>query len=331
MKADLQDSIWYDLDVGVESNHFWGFPGSGKSNLGLHMADLCITETQDKLLLRGDRFAEWQHYLLKPAFKIHLVIPLEAKDKYRYLPYGSEKLFHKHNLTVTTEDSYLDIQKDPMTYFADHDIVVILDINFPLGQKGWFWANIFEALVNRMEYTDRAISFLDHEAGILLPEIALSELKDAKNHWKAVNRVCELFVDFRKALIRGILISQLEGEINWRIRQKCMFNIIKQGIAGRIMPKQVQKEAPRQRIDQFIVVVGKELYTRGNVAPKYPEVSPRLKMIPIAPIEIEEEEPTSDHTHGCNSCGHTWKARVSSPKRCPECKTTQKNIERIED
>ena len=339
MKADIRDFIWYDPDVGVESLHIWGLPGSGKSNLALHLVDLAMKGTQDKVLLRGDRFAEWQHFLLRPNTKLHLVIPAEAAGKYRYIiPKGSHPsveemhywLEQEYKVTVTTDDSYEYIQNNPMSYFENHDIVILMDVNFPLGQKGWFWSKVFRSLLNRFEFTDRAITYLDHEAGILFPEIALSESKEAKNHWKAVNDVCESFVDFRKGLIRTILISQLEGEINWRIRQKCMYSIIKQGIAGRNMPKQIIKEAPRQRIDQFICVIGRELFTRENIAPKYPEISPRLKVIPLDVIELIEPEKEEEDTHECLNCGHTWRARVSYPKQCPNCKTTKKSIQEIE-
>jgi len=131
------------------------------------------------------------------------------------------------------------------------------------------------------------ITYLDHEAGVLFPEIALSESKEADSHWKAVNRICELFVFFRKALIRPMFVSQMESEINHRLRGKCLFSIIKKGVAGKFQPEQVRMEAPKQRVDQFIVSIGKELYTRWNEAKKFAETDKVWKMIPQLQISLD--------------------------------------------
>ena len=180
-----------------------------------------------------------------------------------------------------------------MHHFNEVDILILHDICFPLALKGWFWAKVFLQLVNRIEWTEAAIAYLDHEAGVLLPEIALSESKGAGSHWRAVNQICEYFVDFRKALIRPLLISQLEGEINWRLRQKCMYTVVKKGAISTAFPENVREIGIRQAIDEFILVSARQLYRPHNKARKFPEHKPRIKMIPTDYIPVPEIQKTS--------------------------------------
>jgi hypothetical protein len=291
VKARIEDFIWYPVNVGVEGLHMWGFPGSGKTNLGLLLAEMCMKETKDKLLLRGDRFCEWRHFMTS-GFSMCLVIPVAAMHHIHEVNIELKEWDEDENFTVIYEH-HEDLQV--LDFLQKYDIVVLYDACFSLAARGWFWANIFEQLVNRIVLTNTVITYLDSEAGILLPEIALSESVKARGHWRAVNKVCELFVDFRKALIRPILISQLEAEINHRIRMKCMFNIIRQGVVGKGFPHQVVKEAPDQLINQFIMAVGKQLYTRGNIAPKYPE-DPYVRKL-IAKLTIEHLTAEEDNGH----------------------------------
>lgn len=320
MKADIMDFIWYPPQIGVEGLHIWGFPGSGKTNLGMTLAEMCMAETGDKLLLRGDRFCEWRHFM-SCGYPMHLVIPKEVEDQLHPVNIDLEDWATEPQFTV----SYLPHDKiDVVDLLLNTTILVLYDACFALAAKGWFWAKVFEQLVNRTQLENTVITYLDSEAGILLPEIALSESKKARGHWRAVNKVCELFVDFRKGLIRPILISQLEAEINHRIRMKCLFNIIKQGVVGKGFPLQVVRDAPNQRVDQFIIAVGKQLYTRGNVAPKYPEDPDIRKLIATQSIEhitaIDNNGQSDIVVCSANGCEYNTSLKYPKvPKRCNEC------------
>lgn len=285
----LEEAIDYNPNVGVEGVHIWGAPGSGKSNLATYIAWLCMERQGDKLLLRGDRFCEWQHYLNRGR-QITLWIPKEAKGKWQYSDSQYEDLIKDAGVEIVEDEGWNEFNIMRHLRKDDVDILVMHDICFPLALKGWFWAKIFLQLINRIQLIDQAICFLDHEAGVLLPEIALSESKEAGSHWKAVNRICEYFVDFRKALVRPILISQLEGEINWRLRQKCMFTIVKKGTISTGFPEDVRELGVRQAIDEYILVSARKLYRPHNKARKFPEHKPRIKMIPTEYIPIPETE-----------------------------------------
>lgn len=271
----------------------WGFPGSGKSNFGLMLVDKCITQTEDKVLLRGDRFCEWRHFMAS-GFRMCLVIPKKARDHITEVNISLEEWAEEEHFDVM----YVDHEKiNVVELFIGVDILIFYDACFTLAARGWFWAGIFEQLVNRTTLTNTVITYLDHEAGVLLPEIALSESLKAKGHWRAVNKICELFVDFRKGLIRPILISQLEGEINHRLRQKCLFNVIRQGIASKGFPPEVQEAVIRQLVNMYTITIGKKVYTRGNTNTKYPEDPQVRKLICAQLIEhLTEDLDEDDNT-----------------------------------
>ena len=275
--ADIENFIRYNPKIGVEGCHIIGFPGSGKSNLGNMILSWCLAETDDMGLMRGDLFAEWRHFT-NYNYPIKILIPEKLVGKIKCVNFSLDN----HDWESFDPSSW-----NIMDHMIPHGILVLYDAGFTLASKGWFWADVFEQLVQRSERIDQVITYLDHEAGVLFPEIALSESKEADSHWKAVNRICELFVFFRKALIRPMFVSQMESEINHRLRGKCLFSIIKKGVAGKFQPEQVRMEAPKQRVDQFIVSIGKELYTRWNEAKKFAETDKVWKMIPQLQISLD--------------------------------------------
>ena len=280
--ANLARFIWWKPEIGVEHLQIIGFPGSGKSNLGNGIVATCIDENNDCVILRGDIFAEWRHFT-NYKYPIHLMIPEAAKNSIAYINFSLDDLA-KDEYFSYSYFNHLDFRI--IDHLEPGKILVLYDGAFDLASKGWFWANIFHQLVLRTKLVDHVITFLDNESGNLLPEIALSESERAKSHWKAVNHMCELFVYFRKGLIRPIFISQLEAEINHRIREKCHYKIHKKGVASKQYPRQIQEAAPRQRVDQYIISVGKELYTRHNVSEKFKETKEVWKM--VLPFGVEE-------------------------------------------
>lgn len=76
------------------------------------------------------------------------------------------------------------------------------------------------------------------------------------------------------------MISQMEAEINHRIRGKCTYKIIKKGVVDKSYHKAIVKEAPQQLVNQFISTVGKHHFIRFNEAPKFKEIKDIWKMVP---------------------------------------------------
>jgi len=292
--ADISRFIYWDPDIGLEQSHFFGFHGSGKSNLAHLVLSYCL-ENGEMGLMRGSMNCEWRHFLLYD-YPMKMLIPKQLKpieNSVTCLLFNS--LDHlKREFSFNWD--YFDPEKvDIIKHLEPGGILVIYDEPFSLASRGWFWAKTFKKLKYRIEKHTIPVAYVEHEAGILFPEVALSESKKAQSHWCAVNEVCEMFVDFRKNFIRSILISQLESEVNHRLRDKCIYAIIKKGVVGKRYPEEVRKEAPQQRVDQFISSVGKELYIRGNESPKFDEISEIWKMVPSEEYQdielyLKEEE-----------------------------------------
>lgn len=268
--APIREFIDYKPQIGVEACHIYGFPGSGKSNLGSLLLSNCL-EQGDCGLMRGDLFAEWRHFQANYKYPVKLLIPgsIKASDL-TCIGFNLKEIDHEF---VDTQDFNV------VDHLEPERLLVLYDACYGLAGKGWFWAVVFEQLIQRDRLISTPVTYLDHEAGILFPEIALSESKDAQSHWRAVNAICEHFVFFRKALIRPILISQLETEINHRLRGKCLWNVIKQGAVSKGHPESVRQAAPRQRVHEFISSIGKEVFTRGNVSKKFKETKHVWKML----------------------------------------------------
>lgn len=318
LKPYLKEYVNYNPKIGTEALHIIGIPGTGKSNIGFKVFHDCIAKGECGLL-RGDRFSEWRHYLNYKAIKnITILIPKDANIVCKDIPAEIEKTFQ-----------FVDFSQLQITdYLQPHEIVVCYDNCYDLASRAWFWIEMFEQCLERTEdhLYNIPIAHMDHEAGVIWPEIAQSDrgIKKGLNHWKAVARLCELFVEFRKALIRPIFLSQLEGEIKWQLRLKCMWQIYRQGRASDQAPKPVKKSTVFQRIDQFIVVVGGGLYSRENTIPEFKEIETVWRMIPRRPYlkyksPYMEEDAEEEPTHECQKCGYQWAARVNQPKRCPDC------------
>jgi hypothetical protein len=294
MKIDsIQRWMYHDEDIGTEALQIDGAPGSGKSN----MANLLMSW----LLLRGEcgitratNHCEWRHFM-NYTHPIKLLYPEELKDIVKPIGFTFEELKKSPDFSIDTFPS--DEPLDIVQYLEPKQLLAVYDGGYTLGTRAWLWADVFDSLVKREELIDTPIAWLDHEAGILLPEIALSTSKSAESHWRAVNKVAELFVDFRKNLIRPIMVSQEETEIYHRIRgsSKCFYHIHRRGGVAKWYSDQVKHAAPRLRIDQYISTVGKgEIWTLNNIIEKFREIKKRYKMIVKTKEEIkylpEEEE-----------------------------------------
>lgn len=277
--ADISRFIYWDPDIGLEQSHFFGFHGSGKSNLAHLVLSYCL-DNGEMGLMRGSMNCEWRHFL-RYNYPIKMLVPHQLKPIEETVTCLEFESLNALKQKYSFDWEYFNPEDYELTrQLQEGGILVVYDEPFSLAARGWFWAKAFKKLKYRITKHDIPVAFIEHEAGVLFPEIALSESKEAKNHWKAVNQICELFVDFRKNFIRSIMISQMEAEINHRIRGKCTYKIIKKGVVDKSYHKAIVKEAPQQLVNEFISTVGKQHFIRFNQAPKFKEIKAIWKMVP---------------------------------------------------
>ncbi|MFX0197145.1 MAG: hypothetical protein ACFFCW_13555, partial [Candidatus Hodarchaeota archaeon] len=271
MKVDIWDFINEKPHIGTEACQVIGLPGTGKSLLAMAIFRECLKKG-DAGLAHGDRFCEWRHYYNYPSSiaEIRILYPHELdpiKEKVAFIRVPD--FVKKALLPVNFEK--LDITK----HLASQRLTIIYDAPYDISSQAWLWVNILKQCISRYQddIVDLPITYLCHESGVIWPETALSESKLAKNHWWAVNTFAELFVYFRKALIRAILVSQLESEIKWQIRHKCMFKIFKQGETPTTAPRPLRIATSTLRLDQFNIQVGgpQGLYQRWMPIAKFTE------------------------------------------------------------
>jgi hypothetical protein len=259
----ILDWIKHNPNVGTLGLLQFGLPGTGKSNLSTGLIQKCMNQGEF-LVMPGDRFCEWRHFPNHPKFptKMRILVPEGVNIHYHKL--RKDGLFTDVNL----ED--LDIFK-----FIDkkHRMLVIFDQHLPLAQRVFFWGNIFEQLLNRIVFVDIPFILFFHEAGVYFDEGAEGD------QWKAIRDFSSIFVEGRKALIRPVLLSQLESEIKSTIRKKCTFQIIRKSFLSRNYPPKLRKAAPFTPLHKYHLVYG-GIYIRNNETNKYYENPTVYKMIP---------------------------------------------------
>lgn len=287
MKIDsIKRWMYHDHDIGTEALQIDGAPGSGKSNMANMLMSWLLLEGECGIT-RATNHCEWRHFI-NYSHPIRLLYPIELEGIIEEIGFKLEKLAYSNDFSYGTFSS--DEPLDIVDQLQPGRLLAIYDGGYTLGTRGWLWADVFDSLVKRNVLIDTVITWLDHEAGILLPEIALSTSKSAESHWRAVNKVAELFVDFRKNLIRPIMVSQEETEIYHRIRggSKCFYHIHRRGGLPKWYSNQVKRAAPRLRIDQYISTVGRgEIWTLNNQIAKFKEIKDRYKMIVKTNAEIK--------------------------------------------
>lgn len=258
--------IDYNPNVGVEALHMIGLPGTGKSNMSTGLLQKCL-QKGEMLIMPGDRFCEWRHFPFHPKFptKIRILIPKDVEIYYHnFEPNGwFQEPIEYEDLDIF---HYLD---------KDHKLLVIYDQHMPLTIRSMFWVHILSQLLNRKEYLDFAIGMLFHEAGIYFSEFTKGD------QWRAIKNFSELFVESRKGLVRILLESQIDTEIESTIRRKCMYACIRKARLSRSVgwPKPLIKAAPFTAINEFHWVFG-GLYVRRNTITKYYEKKSLFKMVP---------------------------------------------------
>lgn len=309
----LKNWIHYKPSVGVESAHMIGYPGTGKSNMAAGVYQKCL-QKGEALVMPGDRFCEWRHYPYHPKFptKFNVIVP-KGLDIF-YFP-DKETIQHKgewierdyNNLDVF---DYLD---------QDNRLLVIYDQHLRLPSRCALWVKVLTQLLNRQTFINDAIGLLFHEAGILFPQNAIGD------QWRAVDEFSERFVECRKGLVRVMLVSQIDTEIESTIRGKAMYGFVRKSTLNKSWPKLVRSVAPFTPINEYQLVLGKGLYLLDNEIDMFYEKKLIMKMIPSQ--LIDQKKPDTDGGGDlslvcfCGSCGYKWRSRIESPVKCPKCYT----------
>lgn len=259
------DFIKYNPEVGVEACHIRGLPGTGKSNIAIAIVRHCL-KRGEHFIMPGDRFCEWRHFLLDtPGIEVKVIVPNNGDIFYHPEWVESKDYIHKRDYSKLNVISEFNEAKPT--------VLAVYDQMYLPKDRAMFFAEIMEQLVNRTKFLDVAIGMLFHEAGVYFKQQAQGE------HWKAVDKFGEFFVDCRKGLVRPILLSQLENEIEYNIRAKCMFSIHKQGVATKNQDPKLREAIPFTKIDEYQISKG-GLYNRYNKHKESKENKIIMKMIP---------------------------------------------------
>jgi len=313
LNIGIKDWINYNPNVGVEALHHIGLPGTGKSNMSTGLAQKCL-QRGELLVMPGDRFCEWRHFPFHPKFPTKIKILIPKGIELFYYNFKRNGWFHEVDFSEINIFDHLD---------KDHKLLVIYDQHLPLSDRAKLWTLFAEQLLNRDVFLETAIGLLFHEAGIYFPEFASGD------QWRATKKFSELFVEFRKGLVRTQLVSQLDTEIESTIRKKCMYACIRKTRLSRSggWPKALVKRAPFTAINEFHWVYG-GLYNRNNTITKFFEnkkifkIIPRLSMNGV-PKGTPPEKFRQRKKFVCSKCNYEWIANVDKPKYCPnpKCKS----------
>jgi len=173
---NIWDWINYNPNVGVEAAHIIGLPGTGKSNMASSLATYCLKKGEH-LVIPGDRFCEWRHFLnYRKTCRVKVIIPSKKMVQLTTVPEdllaGSYFLF---------QDSYRDLDVIPYLDDDKPTVLAIYDACFSIFDRSKLWVLILQQLLNRTKFLDQAITLLFHEAGIYWPEMARGD------HWKYVD------------------------------------------------------------------------------------------------------------------------------------------------
>lgn len=313
MTSNLSIKNWikYRPNVGVEQAHMIGYPGTGKSNMSTGLFQKCL-QLGEGLVMPGDRFCEWRHYPYHPKFPTNLTVLIPKKPDLFYYP---------DKETVQRRGRWFEVDYKDLDVFdfldEDNRLLVIYDQHLRLPSRSKLWANILGQLLNRDPtiLREKAIGMLFHEAGVLFPQNAIGL------QWRAVDKFSELFVETRKGLVRVMLISQIDTEIESTIRGKALYAIIRKSTLGKSWPKLVRKVAPFTPLNGYQLVLGKGLYLLDNEIDAFFEKKSIFKIIPTS--LIDEVKDSSDHEKSvprrfeCPKCGYIWRPVKSEPKQCP--------------
>jgi len=306
MRPSIKNFIKFNPSVGVDSMHITAYPGMGKSVQATSIMIQCI-DNGEMGIIPGDRFCEWRH-MDNYEIDIKVLVPEGAEITHLNMP----KKFQEWE--VIDYDTM-----DIMDYLEPGKLLVVYDRCFSRVDRARLWTDLMKRTSGRIKYHDIPVCYVDHEAGITFPEKRSGKL------WLAVEEFVTLFVDFRKALIRCIFLSQIESELHNELRNKMLWKIYRLSMPSKSsIGKAVRKFVRRTRRDTYHIFFG-GIYEPFRSSPKIKEKKTIWKMIPYDIINYKTGEGDSSNQKyaeiNCENCGYAWIPRKAYPKSCPECKT----------
>lgn len=313
MRPTVEKFIEYNPKVGVDSLHMFGYPGSGKSVHGNSIVLHCVGNGEMGLM-PGDLYCEWKHFVNYPKSikKIKVLVPENAEiEKINF----SDSKFHQ------VEEILIPFPpKNINQYIEPYTIVVVYDRCYTNYDRTRLWYEIFKQVNLRIINHDKVICFFDHEAGVRFPQTAS---KDGEQ-WKNVEEIANLFVDFRKGLIRCIFLTQLENELYYKIKNKCIWKIVRMAVPSKFsVTKAIRKYALSMRRDMFHIFYG-GYYVPLNWNKNIKEIKLIMKMIPRVLINLNGDAPHNEQKRVlkrliCDNCNHSWNPRIAQVDKCHKC------------
>lgn len=328
--VQIKDLVNYNKNVGTLSAHVFGLMGSGKSNYAFGLVLRTLVNRGEFCITAGDRMCEWRHFYHHPKYRksgLGITVIIPPKDKVDIFTYNF--IYEDHPAIDFIEEDYDEL--NILKYLnPKRPLVVVYDQHLRMASRAGLWAMILEQLVNRTIHVETAINLLLHEAGVLFSESSRGK------HWQQIKDFSEVFVETRKSYIRAFLLSQLETELEFSIRRKCSFKVIKQSFLRTEYAKPARSQAPFLKINECILSRG-GLYDLDATSPKTIEAPYLWKMIPSSSkfnLKFVEKskagrsiDPSSEDTDDaenrlkCPKCEHEWTKRKRAPMWCPRCHT----------
>lgn len=289
----IVDLVEFDPAIGTESCHIFGVMGSGKSNFGFGVMLTALLDRDEFCIMPGDVACEWRHFPMHPTYDLSLTVIIPKDVKIFYYP-EDDQIFKKmreekrEEKKVFVEADYSNLN---VFYYLTEEkpLLVIYDQHLNISDRTMLWTHILETVNRRNVEVPRAINFLMHEAGIVFSEYARSK------HWNHIKDFSEMFVETRKMGVRIFFISQLETELEYTLRRKCNFKIIKKSFLRSEYAKPVRAAAPFLKVNEYILSYS-GMYRLDNTFKETIEHKTIWKMVPpLGSSKLEIENRSRSH------------------------------------
>lgn len=282
-----EDFIDYNTNVGPLQLIMSGYPGSGKSNHASSIIAKSIQRTKELAIMHGDIGTEWRHYLnfSKYLTGIILLIPTQIKNDLTFITndivsnsFPSEI---KENYKVKLEIKYIDFEKFQITdYFKENWLTVLYDGCFIDETRTQLWEQIAKQLIFRTKFYNNTMTYLCHEAHKIYPQTASSK------QWKAIIRFVMYFGEFRKRLIRSVLLTHSETDVFDMVRKRCYWKVYRDAFPTNPRHRKIVKEYVfNMAIHKYHVFKG-ELYAPLQQNEKMKEIKNQWLMLPRDLIKL---------------------------------------------
>jgi len=249
-----------------------GKMGSGKSTILNYFINLCLGNNE-AVLMAGDVFCEWKNLAITGKIKyddgIGYYVDLHPVEVC-YHKNDKKMLFVNRINRPNISYHMFEGPEDIITRLAPGKVVIVYDDNFTERAQLSFWSQI-ASLLNRRK-PDFTVAFTHHEIGKLLPMHATSA------GFEGVQNFSKELVHFRKADVRFIGCSQLLSEVFWRISQKMIYIIYKQGDRNDWIRDPVKKRMVMELAIDEMIVENAGSYSLHN-SPMFPELKTKMRMI----------------------------------------------------